>query len=154
MKTYYVYKIKEKKTDKVVYIGETQNPNARWKLHVSSKGLYNREEYYMDVIIEFSSKKEAFDYQCKLQKEVGLQTDYEILKINGLKGALKRAELFKTKKLKTNEVPVLCYQYNTGKYIGEFCSTRAAERSLNVSNINKVLHKKYKQVGGYYFEYK
>jgi pyoverdine/dityrosine biosynthesis protein Dit1 len=154
MKEYKVYKIKERKTDKVLYVGETCRPNFRWNLHVSCVGKFNRNEHYMDVIDEhvFTSKKDAFNYQCDLQKLYGLDTDYQILKRNATAGALASNKHFnETGKLYR---PVLAYCYKTHKFIGEFNSTREAQRKLNVSNINKVLHNKYKQVGGYYFKYK
>jgi predicted GIY-YIG superfamily endonuclease len=154
MKNNIVYKIKEKKTDKVIYIGETNRPHFRWNIHTSNQGSFNRNEHYMDVIDEypFANKKDAFNYQCELQKLYGLKTDYETLKINATNGALATNRIFnETGKLYR---PVLAYCYKTDKLIGEFYSTREAERKLNVSNINKVLHNKAKRAGAYYFKYK
>lgn len=154
MKNYKVYKIKEKNTDKVLYVGETCKPEKRWNVHVSNQGKFNRNEHYMDVIEEyvFASKKDAFNYQCDLQKLYGLHTDYQTLKNNGTSGALALKKSFnKTGKLYR---PVLAYCYKTHKFIGEFYSTREAQRKLNVSNINKVLHNTAKRAGAYYFKYK
>lgn len=52
--------------------------------------------------------------------------------------------------------PVLCWTYDTEKYIGEYYSVAEAARQLNVAgtNIISVCKGKYKQCKGYYFEYK
>ena len=154
MKKYYVYKIREKKTDKVLYIGETRAAHLRWRQHVSCSGLFNRNDHYMDIIDEyvFSCKKDAFEYQCELQKHYGFETDFKTLKTNAINGGYAKHKMF----VETGKSirPVLAYCYKTNKFIGEYKSTREAQRKLNVSNLNKVLNKSYKQVGGYYFEYK
>jgi predicted GIY-YIG superfamily endonuclease len=154
MKKYYVYKIKEKKTNKVVYIGETKNPTHRWNVHVSNQGKFNKNEHYMDIIDEyvFNNKKDAFNYQCNLQIQYGFQTDYKTLQNNGVIGAAARKIAFDKRGI--NATTLLCYNYQTKKFIREYKSLREAQRHLNVTNIDKVLNKKYKQVGGYYFKYK
>ena len=154
MKHYKVYTIRERKTDKVLYVGETCRPTFRWNMHVSCEGKFNRNEHYMDVIDEyvFINKKDAFDYQCELQKVYGLDTDYEILTRNATAGAVATNKIFnETGKLYR---PDLAYCYKTDKFVGEFYSTREAQRKLNVSNINKVLHNTAKRAGAYYFKYK
>ena len=82
---YYIYLIKERKTDKVVYVGETKSPWTRWTQHITKQGKYNRLQYYMDVLDEFIflNKKDAFNYQCKLQTEYGFETDYNKSSTNG-----------------------------------------------------------------------
>ena len=52
--------------------------------------------------------------------------------------------------------PVLCWTYDTEKYIGEYYSISEAARELNIAatNIISVCKGKYKQCNGYYFEYK
>ena len=73
---FYVYKIKEKKTDKVLYIGETKSPWMRFTDHVDVSGKFNRQEHYMDVLDEILlTKKEAIKYQIDLQKEFGFNID-------------------------------------------------------------------------------
>jgi hypothetical protein len=51
---------------------------------------------------------------------------------------------------------VLCWEYDTEKYIGEYYSVAEAARQLDVAgpNIISVCKGKYKQCKGYYFEYK
>jgi predicted GIY-YIG superfamily endonuclease len=76
----YVYKIKEKKTDKVVYIGETARPFYRWVEHTKqSTGKFSKELHYMDVLDEFPfvNKKDAYTYQNELQSQYGFITDYD-----------------------------------------------------------------------------
>ena len=53
-------------------------------------------------------------------------------------------------------VPVVAYEYNTDKFIGEFDSQLAAAKYLNVfsTNIVRVLKGKQKHTGGYTFKYK
>jgi predicted GIY-YIG superfamily endonuclease len=77
---HFVYKIKEKKTDNIVYIGETSRPFQRWVEHTKqSTGKFDKSIHYMDVIddVPFANKKEAYNYQNALQSEYGFVTDYE-----------------------------------------------------------------------------
>jgi len=138
---HFVYKIKENKTDKVVYIGETFQPTIRWNAHSKDIGPFPKGLYYMDVIDEyvFLSKKDAFNYQCVLQKHYGFQTDFE---------KLKKSNFDKRKK-------ILCYSYSTNKFIKEYESVRSACRILKISggNVHAVLNKTRNHTHGYRFEY-
>jgi predicted GIY-YIG superfamily endonuclease len=149
---YKVYKLVNSKNE-IEYIGETMNPEDRYNVHKSTQGkFYKRNDIEMIIIKSFNSKKQAFNYQCKLQIQYGFKTDIETLTQNAKQGSIKRIQNLK------NGIPhkraIICFNYKTGEYITEFESIRQAERDLNVDNIEKVLNKKYKQCGGYYFEYK
>ena len=158
MVKHYVYKIKDKKTDIVVYVGETQNPTLRWNSHTNCLGKFNRKEYYMDVVDEFifTNQKEAYKYQCELQKHYGFETDYEKVK----KGRDKQKK------------KIIAYHKDTNKIAGKFNSITEASIKLKVnkSSISQILNStkkrytgwqilwcdiewKYKQFGGYYFKY-
>jgi hypothetical protein len=74
-------------TGTVEYVGESTNPKERYRMHTRSKPsetqrsgkFYGRQDIIMNIVTEFNSKKEAFDYQCQLQKEYGLISDSEKL---------------------------------------------------------------------------
>lgn len=66
----------------VEYVGETKNPELRFKQHTKWKPLkpglgkfYGRTDIIMNVVKEFNNRKEAYDYQCKLQEEYNLLSD-------------------------------------------------------------------------------
>ena len=67
----------------VEYVGETVNARRRFNNHKSnSKGngsgkFYGRQDIFMNIVKDFDTKKEAYDYQIKLQKDYGLVTDDE-----------------------------------------------------------------------------
>ena len=78
----------------VEYVGETQNPKRRFREHTRSKptsGLgvgkfYGRTDIFINIVKEFDNRKDAYDYQCKLQKEYGLISDVEVFHKNFNKG--------------------------------------------------------------------
>ncbi len=77
MNKIYVYKIKEKKTDKVVYIGETNQPWWRWQNHISINGKFSIDLHYMDVIDEyiFDNRIASRNYQDELQIQYGFESE-------------------------------------------------------------------------------
>lgn len=66
---------------------------------------------------------------------------------------LKQARKIANAKLKK---PILCYTYPDKKFVKEYAGTidAAKELDINKNGITYVLKKKYKQIKGYYFEYK
>ena len=152
MKSFYVYKIVDK-SDNILYIGETSDIEHRFNVHTSNQGLfYKRLDISLVVVKEFKTKKAAFNYQLQLQNQYGFETDLEKLIKNASKGSITRMERYKEHGNWKREIK--CFDYKTKKFISEFESIRKAERVMSVNNIEKVLNGKYKQVGGYYFEYK
>ena len=75
---WYVYEIYNS-LGTIEYIGETNNPHIRFYHHTKRERgtFYGRTDIVMYVAAEFDNKKDAFDYQCQLQKESGLQPDNE-----------------------------------------------------------------------------
>ena len=62
----------------VEHVGETLYPKKRLSDHCGKNGkFYGRQDISMHIVKEFNNKQEAWDYQCKLQKEYGLITDAE-----------------------------------------------------------------------------
>jgi len=92
MKKYYVYELYNQ-MGTVEYVGETTNPSHRMRQHTKYKRkgghgkFYNRLDIKMHIVKEFDNRKEAWDYQCKLQNEYGLDTDGEIIS-NSQKGRI------------------------------------------------------------------
>jgi predicted GIY-YIG superfamily endonuclease len=157
MKKVYVYTIVNTKGG-VEYVGETTMPKKRFynhksKLRSAGSGRFgNREDVFMNIVAEFNNRKDAFDYQCNLQKQYGFETDVEkrlkVHKIGGYNGGQVTAQRYSK--------AVLVYEYNSNKFIGEFESQRKASIKLNLNNgnVTSVLNGKYKQTGGYKIIYK
>jgi hypothetical protein len=77
----------------VEYVGETINPKERFRYHTKLKPkigsgwgkFYGRLDIQMNVVKDFNNKKDAYEYQCQLQKYYGLITDSELVS-KGKKG--------------------------------------------------------------------
>lgn len=169
MKQFYVYKIVNKKTNQIEYIGESGLPiNRRFNNHVSNSKYAHftgrRNEIEMHILKRFNTKNEAYKYQCKLQEKYGFKTDFEKLQeasINedGIRRVHTQASNEKRKKtmqeLYSN--PILVWKKLTGKFIGEFQSMNEVINELDVDrrNVHKCLNGiRYKSVSGYIFKYK
>lgn len=90
MKKYYVYEIRNS-LGIVEYVGETSNPKDRFSRHTNRRpcltkkgnvskgvgGFYARTDVYMHIVKEFDNRKDAYYYQCELQKKYGFKTDSE-----------------------------------------------------------------------------
>ena len=67
----------------VEYVGETRNPKDRMRMHTKVKPgpgcgkFYGRQDIIMNIVAEFGTRREAWKYQCKLQKGYGMETDAE-----------------------------------------------------------------------------
>ncbi len=153
MKTFYVYELVNS-NNQVEYVGETTMPEKRLNLHKcnsngSGKGkFYGRNDITMRILKKFNSKPEAFEYQCQLQSQYGLETDKDKLRKNSKKGSISGRNI--TKK------SILCYSKCKTKFIKEYEAIMDASRDLKISNgnIGNVLSGKSKQTHGFYFEYK
>jgi len=89
MKKYYVYELYNL-MGTVEYVGESTNPKRRLYEHKNQKTrgsgkFIGRTDIHMHIVKEFDIRKEAWDYQCKLQSEYGFDTDGEKIS-NSLKG--------------------------------------------------------------------
>jgi len=172
MKEYKVYTITEKKTNNILYVGETGLPiNKRLNCHVahtkyagSGKFAGRRNEIEMNVIKIFSTKSEAYTYQCELQKQYGFETDAEkLMKIttdsNGnLLMLSKEAQERKRKtQIEKYGVPIIAYDKKTGALVNEYesISEAAINLKIDVGNLNRCINGiRYKSVGGFIFRKK
>ena len=73
----------------IEYVGETSNPKRRFKEHTKNRPLrsglgkfFGRADIIMNIVKEFDNRKDAYQYQCKLQKEYGLISDAEVFNKN------------------------------------------------------------------------
>jgi len=77
MKTHYVYELFNL-VGTIEYVGETIDTKQRFRAHKCKNGkFHNRTDISMNIVKEFNSKKDAYIYQCQLQKDYGLETDSE-----------------------------------------------------------------------------
>jgi predicted GIY-YIG superfamily endonuclease len=167
MNKYYVYSIVNKQTSEIEYIGESGlSPNLRFNNHLASNGKFagRRDEVEMKIIESFATKKEAYEYQNKLQKEMGWVSDRE-KSINNSRD--KNNEFFihgkesRKKRIETRKrlygIPIMVYKKKNGIFVKQYqCIVDACdELDVDRRNVNKCLNGiRYKSVGGYVFKYK
>jgi len=122
----------------IEYIGHTLNLKSRLVTHLTSKKskFLGRKDLLIIPIKQFHTRKEAYDYQCELQKELGFVTDRE----KSIKGSLCTCK------------KVLCFDYYTNQFISEYNSVSEAARNINVRphHISRVLNSK-RRVKSYKF---
>jgi predicted GIY-YIG superfamily endonuclease len=77
---WYVYELYNL-TGTIEHVGETINTERRFNQHTKWKRgkFYGRTDISMNIVKEFDNLKEAWNYQCVLQKEYGLKTDSEAM---------------------------------------------------------------------------
>jgi predicted GIY-YIG superfamily endonuclease len=121
MKKWYVYEIINL-MGTVEYVGETIRPKQRWAQHKCNSKcnkndgkFYGRNDVRMNIVAEFNSKKDAFNYQCELQLKYGFETDEDKFKkqrilggkaagiVNGLRLKLS-GEIQKLGKLQSSKI--------------------------------------------------
>lgn len=76
MKQYKVYKLINRKTEKVEYVGSTKDPDQRFKDHKYRKSrnggrFAGNENIEMIIVTSFETKKEAVSYEINLQRYYG-----------------------------------------------------------------------------------
>ena len=71
MKKYYVYEIVNL-MGTIEYVGESINAIERFKQHKLGK-FYKRPDVFLNIVAEFNNRKDAYEYQCELQKKYGLE---------------------------------------------------------------------------------
>jgi hypothetical protein len=117
MEKHYVYKLE---SNIVEHIGHSKHPKFRYQQHInfkpngSSHGkFYGRDDLQLIVVKEFDSRKEAYAYQCKLQKAYGFKTDTELSAVKAGKiGGLKSSP---TKEVITNLKQMMQKEYRCEK---------------------------------------
>jgi predicted GIY-YIG superfamily endonuclease len=110
MKKWYVYEIVNL-MGTVEYVGETTMPKRRFYSHIKiapKKGIgagkfYKRSDVFMNIVCEFDNRKDAYNYQCELQSEYGIDTDRIILKRNGFKNGNNAPNLGKKFSIETKQ---------------------------------------------------
>ena len=176
---YYIYHIPDFnwKDTTIGKIGCTQNPKKRITKTQGYK-KYEILEEYTDIYV-------ASDREIELQKQYGYKVDRRPYwqtvslcskagkiggKIGGKINKENKTGLFgmtDTAKHRANvkggkitaakfSIPVVVFQYNTNKFIGEFDSQLAAAKYLDLfsTQIVRVLKGKQTHTGGYTFKYK
>jgi len=123
MEKHYVYKLE---SAVVEHIGHSKNPKFRYQQHIkfkpngSSHGkFYGRNDLQLNIVKEFDTRREAYAYQCELQKKYGFATDTE----NGASkaGRMGGIKSSPTKKVINNLKKMMSKIYtceNCGKQIG------------------------------------
>lgn len=144
----------------VEYVGETTNPKNRFYNHTKRKQyngngngkFYGRTDITLSVVNEFDNKKDAFNYQCELQKRYGFQTDAD-KKIQTGKNV---GNIGYKISCVVRRKPIIAINIKTGEKIN-FVSIAEAARQLNTTsgNITKILNPNdyRKSACGYRFEY-
>ena len=134
MKTHYVYELYNL-LGTIEYVGETTTPKHRFTQHKSSNQssgngkFYNRTDISMNIVKEFTNKKDAYSYQCQLQKEYGLITDSEI-NSKSKKGII-------NSKLKSTEIKLKISQTLKGRKHSEERKQKIREAAIRRWNTNK-----------------
>ena len=75
---FHVYELVDK-NEKVIYVGQTTNPDVRYVKHTRNKRgkFYHDDEVRMVVVATFDCRKFALAFEEKLQSFHGLETDRE-----------------------------------------------------------------------------
>jgi predicted GIY-YIG superfamily endonuclease len=112
----------------IEYVGKTCNPRQRWNAHKCNSNdgfngkFYGRSDISMHIVKSFDNKKDALNYEEKLQKECGFTPDREKRKEN---------PMFKKGKILTQEHKLKISATKTGK-------SRSAETKLKISEGTKL----------------
>lgn len=142
---YYIYHIKGKKW------GCTKNLNQRLK----------RQGYSISDCANIITVGNI-DLASKMEKELNIEYGYQWQDTQNYKYVTKKwctkdASIKGAKNSGiANRIPILCYEYNTGKFVSEFESIRKASSVLNIPHPNIIRHLSgvTKQAKGYTFQYK
>ena len=141
-----VYQLVNEK-GKIEYVGNTKNPNTRLSNHTCINGTFaGRKDLSLEIIKSgFSKEKTAFDYQCKIQKELGFETDME-----------KYIKLGKSiQKMGTDcrKVKIAAYKI-TGEFLGIFPTIKDAANNFNLHTnlVWLVVNNKQKSTKGFVFK--
>jgi predicted GIY-YIG superfamily endonuclease len=72
-----VYKIKNNKTNEIVYIGESKDLYKRWSWHTNKYGNFNKIDFCMEVVKEFDNRIDARKYERLLKEQFGFEITEE-----------------------------------------------------------------------------
>lgn len=142
---YVVYKLVNQKNE-IEYIGHTSNIKKRMYNHLDKTGkFHNRKDISYEIIKSgFRKKQRAIDFECKLQKQFGFETDREKFSRN-----MKQVQ---KKTTEEKRIPIIGYDLS-GNEIGRFSSILEASQKLNIylSLVHNVVIGKQKQTKGFVF---
>jgi len=144
MEIWYVYELINL-MGTIEYVGESKNPQSRIKNHLSKNGKFHkRSDIIMNIICQFDNRKDAFNYQCELQKQYGFETDFE----KNLRGGPTGRNAHKKS--------ILCFDFTTNKLLKQYDAITDAAMELNIhsAQICRVLKGERNKCHGYRFEYK
>ena len=141
---YVVYQLVNEKGE-IEYVGNTKNPNTRLSNHTCINGTFaGRKDLSLEIIKSgFRKEKTAFDYQCKIQKELGFETDRE-----------KWSRNMKEVQKKTTErkrIPIAQYDLN-GNFIKKYPSILSAQKELKIRTVWNVVNGHQKSTKGFVFK--
>jgi predicted GIY-YIG superfamily endonuclease len=128
----------------IEYVGETYDIEQRFQNHISKSGkFYGRNDIIINQVAEFDNRKDAFNYQCELQKQYGFETDFE----KNLRGGPAGRDAHKKS--------ILCFDFITNKFIKQYDAITDAAQELNMhsAQICRVLKGERNKCHGYRFEY-
>jgi predicted GIY-YIG superfamily endonuclease len=131
----------------IEYVGNTKNPNTRLSNHICINGTFaGRKDLSLEIIKSgFSKEKTAFDYQCKIQKKLGFETDRE-------KWSRNMKEVQK-KTTEQQKIPIIAYDL-LGNEIGRFSSITETANNFNLHTnlVWLVVNNKQKSTKGFVFK--
>lgn len=135
-KTYYVYLIKDKETDKVHYVGESVNPQRRFYQHTCKDGAFNRKDFYYEIHSEWKDRRASLSTEGFLKREHNLEHTES------------------TRCWHWNR-PKPIRAYKGDELVGEYYAIKECARRLEINkpNIVQVLTGWAKTYKGYTFEY-
>ena len=141
-----VYQLVNSKGE-VEYVGNTKNPNTRLYNHTCINGTFaGRKDLSLEIIKSgFRKEKTAFNYQCKIQKELGFETDMEKFIRLGKSIQQKGTDCIKVK--------IAAYKI-TGEFLGIFSTIKEAANNFNLHTnlVWLVANNRQKSTKGYIFK--
>jgi len=143
---YVVYQLINAKGE-IEYVGHTKNPNTKLLNHVDKNGKFaGRTDLSLEIIKSgFRKKNRAFQYECKIQKELGFETDKQKFSRNMKEVQKKTTE--------QKSIKVAAYKI-TGEFLGIFPSIMETARyfDLHRNLVWLVVNTKQKSTKGYIFK--
>jgi hypothetical protein len=161
----YIYALKDPNTHKIRYIGSSNNPNKRYKEHISDtkrektkksnwiKNLIKNNQKPILEILEKTSLNEFEGLEKKyIEEQIALGNKLLNFDISGKGNILKKTN--KQRQNLTLKTGHTVFQFDlNGNFINKFNSLREAEKmtGVNHGNISKCCNNIFKHTGGYVF---
>jgi predicted GIY-YIG superfamily endonuclease len=141
---YIVYQLVNSKNE-IEYVGHTSNMIKRFRVHKCKNGkFHNRKDISYEIVKSgFNTKEEALDYECKLQKELGFETDIEKFSRNMKEVQKKTTE--------QKRIPITQFDLN-GNFIKNYPSILSAQKELKIRTVWNVVNGHQKSTKGFVFK--